>query len=281
MAVWKDKPPVLPAGIHRADSDCFARWALSGYIYPPYQFRDEFLLWKGNSWRLTNSQERCLLMGYGFQHCDLAWSANKIKADAAGYEREKCSLLGDAFSMYSFVVVGAALCKNRLPRVHFHHLAQRMALAPGFRANLRLRALLAWSLQYGCQQVAETQGNLQVRDLNLVLLARTNFTGSDVRVVTGQLVNPRAFRRQSIAAAWWKWNRSFRVRWPKPQNINQLELKAVLLSVLRGIRSERWSQQRVFHLSDSYVSISVVAKGRSSSAHVESTENPTDGESRR
>ena len=48
-AVWKDKPPVLPAGIHRADGDCRARWALSGYIYPPYQFRSEFLLWRGTS----------------------------------------------------------------------------------------------------------------------------------------------------------------------------------------------------------------------------------------
>lgn len=243
-------------------------------------------------------------MGYGYQHCDLAWSASKIKSDPLGYEREKCSLLGDAFSMYSFVVVGAALCRNRLPRVHFHHLAQRMGLAPGFRANLRLRAPLALNLQYGCQQVAETQENIRVRDLNLMLLARTNFTGSDVRVVTGQIVNPKAFPRQSIQAAWWKWNHSFRVRWPKPQHINQLELKAILISVLRGIRSERWSQQRVFHLSDSYVSISVVAKGRSSSAmlnrllkilnahlllhgiflilaHVESTENPTDGERRR
>ena len=78
----------------------------------------------------------------------------------------------------------------------------------------------------------------------------------------------------------------------------------MLLSVLRGIRSERWSEKRIFHLSDSYVSISVVAKGRSSSvmlnrllkvlnahllihgiylilAHVESSENPTDGASRR
>lgn len=45
-AVWKESPPPKPAGIHRADKDCCDRWALSGYIYPPYQFRSEFLLWK-------------------------------------------------------------------------------------------------------------------------------------------------------------------------------------------------------------------------------------------
>ena len=94
------------------------------------------------------------------------------------------------------------------------------------------------------------------------------------------------------------------MKWPRPQHINQLELRSILMSVLRGIRSEQWVEKRVFHLSDSYVSISVASKGRSSSrmlnrllkvlnahlllygvslilAHVESTENPTDAESRR
>lgn len=111
-AVWKDSPPPKPAGIHRADKDCRDRWAISGYVYPPYQFRSEFLLRRRNCWRLTNSEERGLLMGYGFGHCDLAWSAGKIKQDPDGYEREKCSLIGDAFSMYSFVIIGAALCKS-------------------------------------------------------------------------------------------------------------------------------------------------------------------------
>ena len=49
-AVWKENPPFKPAGLHRADQDCQARWALSGYIYPPYQFREEFLVWKNDKW---------------------------------------------------------------------------------------------------------------------------------------------------------------------------------------------------------------------------------------
>ena len=302
-AVLKDRPPPQPAGLDRADADCRARWSLCGFIYPPYQFRSEFLLWKGEQWRLTDSNERGLLMGYGHGHCDLAWPASKIKDDPHGYEREKCSLVGDAFSMYSFCVIGAALCRNFCPRAHYAHLTRRMGLAPGFRASFRLQAPLAPRLQYGCQTFAETQEGIGVRDLNLMLLARTNFTGSDVRVVTGQLTNPRAFPRQSISAAWWSWQHTFKVRWPKPQHINQLELKALMLSIFRGIRTGRWSQQRIVHLSDSYVTISVVSKGRSSSvmlnrllkvlnahllihgiylvlAHVESTENPTDGQSR-
>lgn len=303
-AVWKQYPPSKPAGLHRADQDCRDRWALCGYVYPPYQFREEFLLWKGNKWWLTNSEERGLLMGYGYKHCEVAWAASRIKQDAAGFEREKCSLIGDSFSIYSFVIVGAALCRSRLPTIHYHHLCRRMGLAPGFRAVLRLQAPLARSLQYGCQRVAEAQGEILVRDLNLLLLGRANFTGSDVRVVSGDIVNPRAFPRQSLCADWLNWEKSFHVRWSKPQHINQLELRAIMLSILRGIRSERWSEKRIFHISDSYVSISVASKGRSSSrmlnnvlkvlnahlllyniylilAHVESTENPTDAESRR
>lgn len=79
-------------------------------------------------------------MGYGHQHCSLAWPASKIKGDPEGYEREQCSLLGDAFSMYSFCIIGAALCKAFLPSIHYRHLSLRMGLAPGFRASLRLQA---------------------------------------------------------------------------------------------------------------------------------------------
>ena len=266
-AVWKDHPPSKPAGIHRADVDCRARWASAGYVYPPYQFREEFLLWRNHEWRLTNSGERELLMGYGFGHTEIAWSASKIKGDFHAFERERCSLVGDAFSIYSFVVVGAGLCRGLIPQIHYRHLCQRMGIAPGFRAALRLQAPLARRLQYGCQEVAEVDGRLQVQDFNRFLLGRTNFTGSDVRVISGDLVNPRAFPRQSVRAGWFVWKKGFHTFWPRPQHINQLELKAILLSVLRGIRSQRWSDRRVFHLTDSYVSISVIAKGRSSSCN--------------
>ena len=194
-AVPKESPPAFPAGLHRADEDCRMRWEVSDFIFPPYQFREEFLIWRGAQWRLINSEERGLLMGYGFGHCDLAWSASQIKADKKGYEYEKCSLVGDAFSIYSFVVIGVALCKDFLPRLHYHHLAARMGLAPGFRAPLRFQAPLKRQLQYGCQNVAEAQTGLTVRELNRLFLGRANFTGSDVRVTSGDVLNPRCFPR--------------------------------------------------------------------------------------
>ena len=71
-------------------------------------------------------------MGYGHEHCSLAWPASRIKEDKKGYELEKCSLIGDAFSIHSFVVIGCALCRGFLPQIHYHHLAARMGLSRVF-----------------------------------------------------------------------------------------------------------------------------------------------------
>ena len=81
------------------------------------------------------------------------------------------------------------------------------------------------------------------------------------------------------------------------------ELRAILLSVKYQISHLQASHLRICHLTDSYVCMSVISKGRSSSkrlgkvlkeinayllgfglslviAHVDSVENPTDGASR-
>lgn len=303
-AAPKQTPPAFPAGIHRADQDCQQRWAAAEYIFPPYQFRSEFLVWRGSSWRLINSEERGLLMGYGFSHCELAWAASKIKGDKKGFELEKCSLVGDAFSIYSFIVIGVPLCRAWVPRVHYHHLAARMGMAPGYRAPFRFQAPLKRQLLYGCQNIAEAQAGLTVAELNKFFLGRANFTGSDIRVVSGDVLNPRCFPRQPVCASWWIWQHCFKVKWPSSSHINLLELKAIVLSMQRGIERGKWSNCRIFHATDSYVAMSVISKGRTSSVmlnsllkrlnamlllhgiqllvtHVESSaENPTDEASR-
>ena len=142
-----------------------------------------------------------------------------------------------------------------------------------------------------------------VSSLNRFLLRRTNHTGSDIRIATGEIVNPKVFPRQSVQATWWDWQPIFAQRWKRKAHINVLEMEALLLSVRHQIERFNFCDARVFHISDSYVTISVVSKGRSGSkqlqrvmrrlaalllghgltlivAHVESTENPTDAMSR-
>ena len=107
-----------------------ARWESHGYRYPPYQYKDEFLFWQGDAWRLASAAERERLLGHGEGHTSLCLSDSQQKAvGAQAYEDMRCSLLGDCFSIQSFVIPGAALCRRHLPMVEFQWLANRMGLA--------------------------------------------------------------------------------------------------------------------------------------------------------
>lgn len=77
-------------------------------------------------------------------------------------------------------------------------LAGRMGIAPGFRANFRAVAPISRKLQYGSRFMNIPPDG--VERLNRFLLRRTNHTGSDVRVVSGQVMNPKTFPRQSVAS---------------------------------------------------------------------------------
>jgi len=143
----------------------------------------------------------------------------------------------------------------------------------------------------------------EVKMMNQLLLRRTNHTGSDVRIATGEILNPKAVARQSIQAGWWKWRPCFNVKWKHKDHINLLELRSILLSVRYRVHHLKHYNVRIFHLTDSYVCMSIASKGRSGSkqlnrvlrqlnatllgyglylviAHVESSQNPTDEASR-
>ena len=136
-----------------------------------------------------------------------------------------------------------------------------------------------------------------------LVLTKVNHTGSDIRITTGELLSPKSVPRQSVEAGWWLWQPSFKTRWKQREHINVLELRSILLAVKYQVSHFGARHVRLFHVSDSFVAMSVVAKGRSGSrqlnailkllnatllgfgltlciGHVESTENPTDGESR-
>ena len=302
-AIPRQRPPPRPAGIKKCDEACLARWKNDSYRYPPYQYDWRYLITTQSSWRLLSATEKELLLGYGYNHTVLAWPASKVKQNPRGFDDARHSYLGDSFSIYSFCIVAAALAYKFLPSMTYKHLANRMGAAPGFRPHLRSIIPLCRFLAYGSPPTVHDFPTLKVEHLNRVLLRRTNHTGSDVRVVSGEFTNPKVFPRQSIAAHWWIWKDEFNKRWGQKAHINVLELEALLLGLKHQIRRFHAHDRRIFQVSDSYVCISVVSKGRSSSrqlnrilkqvaalllahglqlvlCHVESLENPTDFGSR-
>lgn len=261
-----------------------------------------FFFWgeKTGTWRLADSSERELLLGYGHEHTKPCFSASKIKQSKTEYEDQRLSLLGDAFSLFFFVIPAAALTFKYFPRTSYGHVCDRMGMAPGFAAPLRCKIPLCRHIAYGFNHLAS---HVSVQDVNKLLMSKVNHTGSDVRITTGDFFNPSAVSRQSVLADWWKWNISFAVRWKFQEHINIQELRSVLLAVKYQISHLHATHLRIFHLTDSYVCMSVVSKGRTSSnrlakvlkeinahllgfglslviAHVDSVENPTDGASR-
>ena len=84
-------------------------------------------------------------------------------------------------------------------------------MAPGFCAPPDLECPLARKLVYGSPSFEP----VAVHQLTRLLLARVNHTGSDVRISTGAIMNPKAYPRQSANSAWWQWRHVFQCRWGK------------------------------------------------------------------
>ncbi len=220
-------PPPAPAGLQRADMATVMRWESDQMRYPPYQYEDDYLFWAGDHWRLSEASERELLHGYGFGHTELCMSASDTKRGVQAYEDERCSLVGDSFNVFSFVVFGWAALFEYLPKFDYAHLCNRMGLAPGYAAPIHRTAAMARQLQYGFPKGEACS----VGALSSCFLARTNHTGSDVRITTGAVLNPKAFPRQSVAASWFKWSGVFSCRWHHKDQINSLEMRAILLTL--------------------------------------------------
>ena len=128
-----------------------------------------------NKWRLASASERELLHGLGYDHTSLC-----------------CS----------FAFVAAMLCKSWVVLNHCHKLWVRMGMAPGFCSPLQVEAPLQRRLCYG-----NTSRDLPVSAIHGSLLRRVSHTGSDVRITSGTVLNPKAFPRQSCCSSWWGWKR--------------------------------------------------------------------------
>ena len=199
-SIPRDQPPVKPAGIERTNHDTRLRWEADSFRYPPYQYREQFLIWNNNRWRLLKADERELLHGLGLDHTKPCWNANGIKQNPQGYEDCRKSLVGDSFNCYSFVFVAAMLVKPWVTISNYADLWNRLGMAPGFCAPWGEYLPMERALRYG--NLEGIENSVEVVQLHQALLRRCNHTGSDIRIASGVIMNPKAFPRQSVNAAW-------------------------------------------------------------------------------
>ena len=298
-AIRRERPPPRPAGIERTDAGTRCRWESEAFRFPPYQYKSQYVVYNpAGEGRLLNADERELLMGYGRSHTMLCMSASEAKGQPTSFEDERCSLVGDSFSIWSFVLFAGAAVAKYTGIFKPDLLFSRMGLPPG----AGLHPALSCPLQFGCL-FPSFSASRTVKQLNDHLCARVKHTGSDIRITTGQVMNPSALPRQSVQASWWNWTAVFSTRWSQTEHINALEIRAIYLTILWKVMNRQLVNRRMFHLTDSYVALSILSKGRTGSAklryivrkinslllvshsllhlaHVDSYENPTDAASR-
>ena len=101
-------------------------------------------------------------------------------------------------------------------------------------------------------------------------LGNTMYRGSDVRIGSGFIFNPTMWPRVSMDAQMWDWKvaASYRL---KTAHINKSELHAYLATIRWRLRKGLALRVRMLHSMDSYVCLSVAAKGRTSSRLLQKT----------
>lgn len=103
-------------------------------------------------------------------HTSVCFSTGEIKKSWYAYEDQRCTLIGDSFSVFSFVIFARASCKQFLPPNSYETLAARMGLAPGVTASCDVIWPLARMLCYGYPEGV----GVIVGDLSRVLLTRSS-----------------------------------------------------------------------------------------------------------
>ena len=242
-------------------------------------------------------------MGFGFEHTGPCWGATAIKSDLGSYENARVSLIGDSFCMLSFAAVLACSFDWSPGEFSVDRLIRRLGMAPGVCLGWPTLAPIARRLVFGPPE-GPLPDKESLVELNRVFLQRTNHTTSDVRIITGQLMNPKQALRQSIPSCLWEWRLQFQNKWSVHEHINALELRQAFNTMCWLIRDRVHFNLRWVHCSDSYVTIAILSKGRTSSLklealvrrfnahlllaqiypvllHVASLDNPTDEASRK
>ena len=113
----------------------------------------------------------------------------------------------------------------------------------------------------------DTQADEKHHGIDMVkeLVRRQTHKGREVRRF-GPYEHPGFLPRSSIDPGWWHWRRVFGAPWKDAtEHINALELRALMAAVQWRLRVPANVHSKGLHISDSYVVLGAVSRGRSSS----------------
>ena len=242
----RKKPPFMPAGLSTLRRHELARYKRFKFCYPPYQFQDKHMVrFPNGELRPPDSEMREVLMCYGKDYTHAAYSASQRRSDPAGWERARCSLLGNTFHA-------------------------------GVVAYLSSFQLAEWGLMsspLSVDYVADPGNFVQVTadpdalGLELVryYLARQGHRGGAVEWL-GERCGASVVIPKGVDPREWRWRETISTQWQLAgEHINVLECRAVVLALRQRFRDPAALGSRFLHLVDSRVCLGMIAKGRTSS----------------
>lgn len=221
-SIKRVEPPPFPAGIQKTSVETREFWARDSYRFPPYQYAPQYRFHAGSSPpRLADASEREILLGFGAGHTATCMTASDMKKSFENYEDLRKSLCGDSFCILSFSIMAAAMCATMHPRMTPQQIINRLGLAPGASASPDQVVPMSRWLAYG-EHIDDSN---HLGKLTNLLGLTVNHTGSDVRLLTGELMGKHHSSHASVRACWWQWKHLFKVKWIQPSHINFLEMK--------------------------------------------------------
>ena len=253
-AIPRARPPYRPAGLESCDATTLSRYQAHRYMYPPYQFKKEYLCCNPKKqWVPPNSEIREALMGFRQGHTYNCWTTQSRKQDPGGWELARCSLIGNSFHCPTVAwILGQGLFQlGFLPK------------PPDVSALANLQKAHSFTTI----EVPAPLDSLEDQALALVrmYLTRLSLRGGDVALL-GNVASASAIQHKGIDANEWSWAEILNIQWKLlGEHINVLELRAFLLALRWRLRHGRSVGTKFLHLVDSRVILSSFAKGRTSS----------------
>ena len=116
----------------------------------------------------------------------------------------------------------------------------------------------------GSTKMTEEQRNQWLQEESVKQLHRCSiFRGSDIRLGTGVVMDPRVWPRREVQAWRWEWKTTLSYAL-EGQHLNVLEMQAILTALRWRLKRQNSLRLRCVHLTDSFICIAVLAKGRTS-----------------